>query len=293
MEKHKQKRRRGALLSLAGLNKLQEARYQAEIQDNDSARFTLEELSYRTQLAPFTVSKVLAREERVDKQTLEYFFRAFGLELTTSDYLRVGSGEWGVGSGEENPPIPHSLFPTPNCDWGEAVDASIFFGRTEELTQLEDWILNDQCRLIVLLGMGGIGKSSLSVKLATQIQTQFEFVVWRSVRNSPSLLDLLTSLLKFFANGQAINLSPNGSDVSQEDATRVRIAKLMEHLRSHRCLIVLDNVESILASQENSGHYQPGYENYKELFKQVGETSHQSCVVLTSREKPQEITILA
>ncbi|KYC40485.1 hypothetical protein WA1_25520 [Scytonema hofmannii PCC 7110] len=299
MEKHKQKRRRGVILSLAGLNKLQEARYQAEFQDNDGARFTLEELSYRTQLAPFTVSKVLAREEGVDKQTLEYFFRAFSLELATSDYQRVGSGRdepWrvctGVGSGEEIPPTPHSPFPTPHFDWGEAVDVSIFFGRTEELTQLEHWILNDRCRLIVLLGMGGIGKSSLSVKLATQIQTQFEFVVWRSLRNSPSLLDLLTSLLKLFANGQAINLSPNCSDVSQEDATRVRIAQLMEHLRSHRCLIVLDNVESILASQENSGHYQPGYENYKELLKQVGETSHQSCVVLTSREKPQEITIL-
>lgn len=73
MEKHKQKRKRGVVLSLAGLKKLQEARYQAEIQENDGARFTLEELSYRTQLAPFTVSKVIAREEGVDKQTLEYF----------------------------------------------------------------------------------------------------------------------------------------------------------------------------------------------------------------------------
>ncbi|WP_243147222.1 NB-ARC domain-containing protein [Scytonema sp. UIC 10036] len=292
MEKHKQKRRRGVILSLAGLNKLQEAKYQAEFQVNDGARFTLEELSYRTQLAPFTVSKVLAREEGVDKQTLEYFFRAFGLELTTSDYQRVGNSESGVGNGEETSPNPYPLIPTPYCDWGEAVDVSIFFGRTEELTQLEHWILNDRCRLIVLLGMGGIGKSSLSVKLATQIQTQFEFVVWRSLRNSPSLLDLLTSLLKFFANGQAINLSLNDSNVLQEDATRLRIAKLMEHLRSHRCLIVLDNVESILARHEHSGHYQPGYEDYKELLKQVGETFHQSCVVLTSREKPQEITIL-
>ncbi|GAA6614592.1 NB-ARC domain-containing protein [Scytonema sp. NUACC26] len=292
MEKHKQKRKRGVILSVAGLNKLQEARYQTELQDNDGAKFTLEELSYRTQLAPFTVSKVLAREEGVDKQTLEYFYRAFGLELTISDYLRVGSGKSGVGNGEGIPPTPHSLLPTPYCDWGEVVDVSIFFGRNEELTQLEDWILNDRCRLIVLLGMGGIGKSSLSVKLATQIQTQFEFVVWRSLRNSPSLLDLLTSLLKFFANGQAINLSPNSSNVSQEDATRLRIAEFMEHLRSHRCSIVLDNVESILASCEDSGHYQPGYEDYQELFKQVGETSHQSCVVLTSREKPQEITIL-
>ncbi|GAB1539273.1 NB-ARC domain-containing protein [Scytonema sp. NUACC21] len=283
MEKHKQRRRRGVILSLQGLNKLQEARYQAEIQDNDGARFTLEELSYRTQLAPFTVSKVLAREEGVDKQSLEYFFRAFGLELTTSDYLKVGrreSNEEDTGTREQG---EDSSPPTSYCDWGQAVDVSIFFGRTEELSQLEHWIVNDRCRLIVLLGMGGIGKSSLSVKLATQIQTDFEFVAWRSLRNSTPLKDLLASLLKFFANGQPINLSQNTGD---------SIAQFLEHLRSHRCLIVLDNVESILASHEHSGHYQTGYEDYKELIKQVGETVHQSCVVLTSREKPQEITIL-
>ncbi|MDF2388751.1 hypothetical protein JMG10_45475, partial [Nostoc ellipsosporum NOK] len=84
MELQKQRRKRGVILSLPGFHKLQEARYQAEILENDAARFTLEELSYRTQLAPFTVSKILAREEGVDKQSLEYFFRAFALDLTPS-----------------------------------------------------------------------------------------------------------------------------------------------------------------------------------------------------------------
>jgi hypothetical protein len=69
MEKYKQTRRRGVILSLQGLQKLQEAKHLLEIQENDGARFTLEELSYRTQLAPFTVSKVLARQEGVDKQS--------------------------------------------------------------------------------------------------------------------------------------------------------------------------------------------------------------------------------
>ncbi|MBD2449631.1 NACHT domain-containing protein [Nostoc sp. FACHB-152] len=278
MELHKQKRKRGVILSLPGMKKLQEARHQVEILENDSARFTLEELSYRTQLAPFTVSKVLARTEGVDKQTLEYFFRAFGLELTANDYVRAGV-QGSRGEGEECVTQNSQL----TADWGEAVDVSIFFGRTEEVSKLEYWIINERCRLVALLGMGGIGKTSLSVKLAQQIQEQFEFVVWRSLRNSQPLEELLANLLQFFASGQPVNLAANTGDL---------ISQFMVHLRKHRCLVILDNFESILASGDRSGRYQAGYEAYGNLLKQIGETVHQSCLVLTSREKPQEVIAL-
>ncbi|MEB3178744.1 MAG: NB-ARC domain-containing protein [Nostocaceae cyanobacterium] len=249
--------------------------------ENDGSRFTLEELSDRTQLAPFTVAKIMARQEGVDKQSLEYFFRAFALELTTSDYVKAGTLEGGQG-GQGSNDFPLSP-PCSLTDWGEAVDVSLFFGRTEELSQLAHAILHDRCRLIVMLGMGGIGKTSLAIKLGQQIQEQFEFVIWRSLRNSPILGDLIANLLQFFTNGEQINLSGNISD---------RISQLITHLRSHRCLVVLDNAESILASGYHSGHYQQGYEDYGQLIKQLGETSHQSCIVLTSREKPQEIATL-
>src|SRR4028118_2214931 len=88
MAVQRQRRKRGVALTSVGLKKLQEARQQAEIRDNSGHRYTIEELSDRTQLAPFTVAKVLAAEEGVDKQTLVLFFQAFNLELDKADYSR-------------------------------------------------------------------------------------------------------------------------------------------------------------------------------------------------------------
>jgi hypothetical protein len=158
-------------------------------------------------------------------------------------------------------------------DWGEAVDVSLFYGRQSELATLKQWILQDKCRLIALLGMGGIGKSACSVKLAQLLQAEFEFIIWRSLGNAPPLETLLTDLVQFLSNQQI---------------TKADIGQLIHYLRSARCLVILDNLETILDA-EQAGQYSPGYEGYGELLRVVGETSHKSCVILTSREKPSEI----
>ncbi|KAB8333912.1 NACHT domain-containing protein [Scytonema tolypothrichoides VB-61278] len=165
-------------------------------------------------------------------------------------------------------------------DWGEAVDVSVFYGRTEELAKLEEWILQHGCRLVALLGMGGIGKTSLSIKLAQTIQDKFEYVIWRSLRNAPPIQEILADFIKFLSNQQATDLP---------EEVGARISLLIEYLRASRCLLVLDNAESILQGGDKAGEYREGYEEYGELFRRVGGVSHQSCLIITSREKPQEI----
>jgi WD40 repeat protein len=162
-------------------------------------------------------------------------------------------------------------------DWGDVIDVSTFHGREAELRLLTQWVVVERCRLLALLGMGGIGKTALSVKLANQLlnaTNEFEFVVWRSLRNAPPLDVLLSDILPFLSNQQE---------------TQADLSRLMYYLRSGRGLLILDNLETILQGGERTGAFRSGYESYGELLRLVSESSHQSCVVITSREKPAEV----
>ena len=259
------KRKRGVILTHEGWEKLQEAKVELEVKENLGNRYTIEDLSERARLNPCTVGKILARTERVDKRTLELFFNAFNLELDKSYFS--------------------SSDPSQRQDWGEAICVSVFYGRTQELATLEQWIISDRCRLVALLGIGGIGKTSLSVKFAQQVQEKFEYVIWRSLRDAPPIETLLANLIQFLSDNQE-------TEADLPAKVGDRISRLLDYLRQHRCLLVLDNVEAILRSGNRVGQYEEGYEGYGELLRRMGEVTHKSCLLLTSREKPKEVASL-
>ena len=166
-------------------------------------------------------------------------------------------------------------------DWGEALDV-VLHGRQTELGQLKQWVVTECCRLVAVLGLGGIGKTALATELARQVKDEFIYVIWRSLRNAPPVEDILAECIKFFSDQQQADF-PN--DVSR------RITLLIDYLRQYRCLIVLDNAETILQS-DRAGYYLDGYEGYGELIQRVGQTDHQSCFLLTSRERPKELNLM-
>ncbi|MDJ0555667.1 MAG: NB-ARC domain-containing protein [Microcoleaceae cyanobacterium MO_207.B10] len=166
----------------------------------------------------------------------------------------------------------------PKIDWGDAVDVSVFFGRTNEIDTLQQWIVDEDCRVVVLLGMGGIGKTSISVKLAQEIQEKFDYIIWRSLRNAPPINDILIDLIQFFSEQDGTNIPGSFEQ---------KMSVLISYLRSSRCLLVLDNVESILQSGDRGGNYRPGYEGYGQLLRYLSELYHQSCLILTGREQPK------
>ncbi|UBF23746.1 pentapeptide repeat-containing protein [Kovacikia minuta CCNUW1] len=332
-------RSRGVILNATGEEKLQNRMRQLDIE-----RYPVPELVRRSQLVegqglhPATVRKIL-RGQGVDKESIALVFKAVDLTLEPQDYTGAKRGaearDGGGGMGDEKIapfPTPHSPLSTPCIDWGEAVDVSFFRGRSEELATIQQWVQVDHCRLVLLLGMGGIGKTTLATRLAEQlvgsgaeekaegrgqkaegstedggagergdaekaegriqhstsniqhsIPPPFQFVIWRSLHNAPPLSELLDDLLKLLSNQDIVVPDPIGG----------KLSKLIEYLRQHRCLIVLDNLETLMQGETYTGQFQSAYQDYGELLRRVGETAHQSCVLLTSREEPDEVAMLS
>src|SRR6266699_1773345 len=182
-----------------------------------------------------------------------------------------------------SPPVPHAGSKSaafPRMDWVEALDTSHFAGREVEVAELSQWIVPERCRLVMLVGMGGIGKSMLASYLGLRLAPHFEMVLWRSVRDAPACSELVADCITFFSEAP-----PASFPTSLEQ----RITQLLSRLQVHRCLLVLDNLETLLQSGDREGNYLPGYEGYGRLIGRLAESAHQSCVLLTSREKPKEI----
>ncbi|MEK0194778.1 ATP-binding protein [Microcoleus anatoxicus] len=180
------------------------------------------------------------------------------------------------------PPQNPQQTPTqPHIDLGDAPQIFRFFDRTPELSTLENWITQEHTRLIAILGISGIGKTTLSLGLINQIKTGFDYVIYRSLRFSPTLEATLTNLLQIF---------PQQTETPQNIDTK--ISELLDYLRNYRCLIVLDDVQMLFCSGQPPGQYKSECEDYQLFFKLIAEVCHQSCLMLNSSEKPREFVRL-
>lgn len=100
-----------------------------------------------------------------------------GERLTAAGHNPQQALETGKQSTPAQPPQSSLLLS--QVDWGEAPDVSGFTGRQAELTQVQHWLVAERCRLVAVLGMGGLGKTALATRLATQMEHAFAAVVWR------------------------------------------------------------------------------------------------------------------
>lgn len=151
----------------------------------------------------------------------------------------------------------------PYLDWDEAPDVESFYGRSRELAQLEQWLITDACKLVAIVGIGGIGKTALALALVDHVQLKFDGLIWRNLQTTPSLSSLLDSLLNIFAQAVIDNIP---------QAT----TKLIHYLQQRRYLLILDGVEAVLSQPE-----------YSQFLQQLSKNRHHSCVLITSREQPK------
>jgi predicted ATPase len=132
---------------------------------------------------------------------------------------------------EEKPPFSRGAFflhssalPTP---------LTPFLGRERELSELDHMLADPACRLVTLVGPGGIGKTRLALQVAASKQATFTqgaaFV---------SLASLTSANLFIPAVAAAAGLTFYGASDPQ--------IQLLNYLREKRVLLVLDNIEHLL-----------------------------------------------
>jgi len=181
------------------------------------------------------------------------------------------------------PPLSTSLSAPAKAEWGEAPDITAFRDRTTETKTIEGWIVAEQCRLIGLFGMGGIGKTMLAARVAHLVDGHFDRLIWCSLRNAPALDELLATLLRFLHGSEQVGLPAN------QERRQLLVA---QQLRAQRCLLVLDNCEALVEAEIHTDHYGIGYDSYKNWLRQLAEMPHRSCVLLVGREKPVVLAAL-
>ena len=169
-------------------------------------------------------------------------------------------------------------------------------GRHQELDTLKSQILDPDTRVsitaVCLFGLAGIGKTTLASQLVRQLQAEnapFTVAAWETLRSptgkAPRFDSIIDSLLFTLSNGE-ISAATTQSDYRQKTEMLVRLFK------EQPCLIVLDNVETVLQTGQarKTGYFADDCFEYQWLFKQLVETEHQSKVVFTSREALAELS---
>jgi len=149
----------------------------------------------------------------------------------------------GMGAADRQPPLPRL-----RTDVGAMPITPHFQGRAHELMLLQEWLLIEKRRCVAIIGMGGQGKSALAAHFVTTIvhaatangnvnNGGFDWIIWRSLLNAPPFAELLHDWLHQLTDQQP---APAAESLDQQ------LARLFQQLRQRRCLLVLDNWESVL-----------------------------------------------
>lgn len=173
---------------------------------------------------------------------------------------------------------PHDLSQAPGYDQPP-------YNRSDQITNLKHWILEENSRIVTLTGLSGMGKTTLARQLIEEIKDHFDRILWCNHRKFPTLNALQNKIITFLAPHLPIK------DQSIVNYLNCRNT-ISEYLTNHRCLIVLDNFQETLMPGELVGNYRPEYENCGQLLTEIGQLDHHSCFLILSWEKPLELITL-
>lgn len=241
-----------------------------------SGFLTQGDLAAHLQIALSTVSNFF-RGINVSVSKFEEICEALGLEPRTLIVPRDNSSHEQLGA--QNPTQPAMAV---TCF---AYDAA-WVGRQSILQDLSQR-LQGSCRLLLLTGLSGIGKTALAERLLIeQIQIDPPTLVLRE---------------NFDAVGEAIDFSnfairlleQCGQVVLPGDRSHLHLLMqyLICYLQQHPCWLIMDSLEELLQGNEHEGWSELQDEGFVQFFQKVlSVTDFQSRLIVTSQELPGQIT---
>jgi DNA-binding SARP family transcriptional activator/tetratricopeptide (TPR) repeat protein len=169
---------------------------------------------------------------------------------TTALYEQIRSGELSTLD-------PHSILPSLHQRHNLPHQSTSFIGRESELREIEDQLENPDCRLLTLVGPGGIGKSRLALEVAFENIGGYDHGVYfipLAGLGSPEFL------VPTVVDGISLTLSGDADPKTQ----------LLDYLREKEMLLVLDNFDYLM---EGAG-----------LLAEIMTTATRVNLLVTSRE---------
>ncbi len=223
-------------------------------------RLTREELAQRVACSVSMLRKMEEDERRPSAQVAVLIANAFGIPAEQhATFVRVARGELGIA---RLPPGSSVIASAPSVAPSNLpVNPTPLIGRRHELDRLCRLVSDPQCRLLTLVGPGGIGKTRLAVEIATHVRDGFAdgayFVPLAPVDSGRLIVPVLAYSIGY------VFLSTESAEPKTQ---------LINYLKGKRMLLLIDNVEHLL------GDF--GLEFFAELLTEAPHVQ----LLVTSRE---------
>ena len=222
-------------------------------------RLTREQFANRVGCSVALLRKIEDGERRPSVQIAELMANCLDIPpAERSTFVRVARGELSVDrlpsvlkpiTVSAHPQINLPVLPTP------------LIGRQREVEELGQLLRDPQCRLLTLVGPGGIGKTRLAIETASQLQDIFAdgvyFVPLAPVNTTRFIVPVIAEAIGFTFQ------SARSADPK---------AQLFSYLKEKQVLLLTDNLEHLLA--------EPGIELLAELLANASQVK----LLATSRE---------
>jgi len=147
-----------------------------------------------------------------------------------------------------------------------------WLGREAEMAQILAWVADPAVDTLGVQGLGGVGKSALVARIFDQ-SSGFAAKFWADVSQQPSFEAFAEQALTMLGGYSAAQLA-------QIDATELT-NQLLAILNQRRCLLVIDNLETLLDGSRQ--WVDAAYGQFFERWVAQGKTS---LVMMTTQEKP-------